>query len=152
MQMSGKKKKLYNDYDLCRDIAEATLSVKEIAKKHNLSPRTVYAIAEGRRRPGLKERTQQMIEAKQAEARRIFKSRGRWLASRLLEVAKLDTDIGLKAIIEGLRQAGLTVDAAEQTEQVREIRLVLTGETPLKTDLTGVVNGNGRITGSGELN
>jgi len=111
--MVGKKQKSYSDYQLCKDIARAELTRSEIARKHNISEGMVGQITRGDSRPELRRIVDQLVDSAVGEARRMFRSKGRWFAERLLHLAADDhhPEVTLRAICRGLelREAFRTV-------------------------------------------
>ncbi len=116
--MTAKKQKKHNTkYDergLCRDLAAAELTTKQIATKYDISIATVYGISNGRIKPALKAEIESLIDAGVDEAKRIFKSKARWASEKLLALAAGTTgqpitglDIQLKATLKVLEFAGL---------------------------------------------
>ena len=118
--MSAKKQKSYNDYELCKDIAQSELTTAQIAEKHHLSEGMVAAITRGDKRPELKQIIEQLVESTISETKRIFKTRSRWSAARLLQLAKDDRNpqVALKATVKSLELAGAGVTAAGEQEEV----------------------------------
>ena len=142
--MSAEKRKPYDDYEICKDIAQAAFTTAQIAQKHGLSERMVRAIAKGDKRPGLKPIIDRLVDSAMSEARRVFRSRARWLAERLLHLAEDGNrpEVALKAICRGLELAGLTEEHPQQGENKKAIEIVLSSKPregdPLKRRLTGV--------------
>ena len=136
----------YDDEELCQDLARADDSIKDIAAKHKVSASLLYRIARGESRPELKVRIDELIAAEKAAGTRLAKSRARWFMGRLIQLAALDSDIGLKAIIKGLEMAGFGEGMSTGDKQTIEI--ILTAgkgdgkKDPLAKRLTGVYNGN----------
>ena len=118
--MAAKKQKSYNDYELCKDIAQSELTTAQIAEKHHLSERMVAAITSGDKRPSLKRIIDQMVNATMGETKRILRTRSRWAAARLLQLAKDDRNpqVALKAATTCLELAGLGVAAGPQREEI----------------------------------
>ena len=118
--MSAKKQKSYNDYELCKDISQSELTTAQIAEKHHLSERMVAAIASGDKRPELKQMIDKLVDSTMGETKRIFKTRSRWAAARLLQLAKDDRNpqVALKATTRCLELAGVEVTADAQQEEV----------------------------------
>ena len=114
--MSAKKQKPYNDYELCKDIAQSELTTAQIAEKYHLSERMVAAIASGGKRPELKQMIDQMVDATMGETNRILRTRSRWSAARLLQLAKDDRNpqVALKATVKSLELAGAGVAAGAE--------------------------------------
>jgi hypothetical protein len=119
--MAAKKQKSYNDYELCKDIAQSELTTAQIAEKHHLSERMVAAIASGDKRPELKRMIDKFVDSTMSETKRILKTRSRWSAARLLQLAKDDRNpqVALKATVKSLELAGAGVTAAGEQEEVR---------------------------------
>ena len=80
----------------------------------------VAAIASGDKRPELKREIDQMVNSAMGETKRIFKTRSRWAAARLLQLAKDDRNpqVAFKAIAKCLELAGLEVAANAQQEEI----------------------------------
>ena len=118
--MSAKKQKSYNDYELCKDIAQSELTTAQIATKHHLSERMVSSIARGDKRPGLKEMIDQMVDSAMGETKRIFRTRSRWAAARMLQLAKdvRNPQVAFKATAKCLELAGVGVTADGEQEEV----------------------------------
>ena len=118
--MSAKKQKSYNDYELCKDIAQSELTTAQIAEKNHLSERMVAAIASGEKRPELKRKIDQMVNSAMGETKRIFKTRSRWAAARLLQLAKDDRNpqVAFKAAAKCLELAGFEATADAQQEEI----------------------------------
>ena len=119
--MSAKKQKSYNDYQLCKDIAQSELTTSQMARKHNLSERMVAAIASGDKRPELKQIVDQLVESTMSETKRILKIRSRWAANRLLQLAKdkRNPQVAFKATTKCLELAGAGVTADGEKEEYR---------------------------------
>ena len=119
--MSAKKQKSYNDYELCKDIAQSELTTAQIAEKHHLSERMVAAIASGEKRPELKQMIDQLVASTMGETKRIFQTRSRWVAARLLQLAKDERNpqVAFKAASKCLELAGAGVAAAGEQEEVK---------------------------------
>ncbi len=118
--MSAKKRKSYNDYELCKDIAQSELTTAQIAEKHHLSERMVSSIARGDKRPELKEMIDKLVDATMGETKRILQTRSRWAAARLLQLAKDERNpqVALKATTTCLELAGVGVEAGSQQEGI----------------------------------
>ena len=118
--MSAKKQKPYNDYELCKDIAQSELTTAQIAEKHHLSERMVSSISRGDKRPELKEVIDQMMASAMGETKRIFQTRSRWAAARLLQLAKDERNpqVAFKATTKCLELAGAGVTADGEQEEV----------------------------------
>ena len=116
--MSAKKRKTYNDYELCKDIAQTELTTAQIAEKHHLSERMVAAIARGDKRPEIKLMIEQLVDSTMGETNRILRTRSRWAAVRLLQLAKDERNpqVALKAttICLELAGAGVATDAEKE--------------------------------------
>ena len=119
--MAAKKQKSYNDYELCKDIAQAEITTGQIAEKHHLSEGMVAAITRGDKRPELKQIIEQLVESTISETKRIFKTRSRWAAARLLQLAKDERNplVAFKATTKCLELAGAGVTADAENEEVR---------------------------------
>jgi len=146
--MTAKREITARDIQLCNDIAKADLSIKQIAEKHEMSASNVYMIARGDSRQELKPIIDEIVEAEQASAKRLARSRGRWFMARLVALANNAQDeTALKAIIKGLEIAGLTAEEARHIEkQAIEIILSAAGNgDPLQRRLTGVYRPNNRV-------
>ena len=124
--MTASKQKSYNDYELCKDIAKTELTTAQIAEKHKLSERMVAAIASGEKRPELKLMIEKLVDSTMNETRRIFRTRSRWAAARLLQLAKDDRNpqVAFKATTKCLELAGAGVTADEEKEEVRHTFVV----------------------------
>ncbi len=137
----------YDDEELCQDLARADDSIKDIAAKHKVSASLLYRVARGESRPELKPRIDELIAAEKAAGARLAKSRARWFMGRLIQLAALDSDIGLKAVIKGLELAGLGEGMSTGDKQTIEIILSAGKgdgkDNPIAKRLTGVYNGNG---------
>jgi len=134
----------YNDEELCNDIAKADLPIAEIALKHKISARQVYAIAKGDSRPELRERIDELIQAEKSAGMRLARSRARWAVARLIQLASQDTDkrAAAQSIDRLLGMAGMSVEGGGTDKQQIEI-LLSTGNgngNPMSKRLTGVYN------------
>lgn len=103
--MSPRKAK-YNPYELCKDIAEASLPTSAIAEKHGISERQVQHIMAGESRPELKRIIDRLSRSRYREIQRAFRSRGRAAAQRLFQ------------LIEGTLQIKRKGENGETTEDV----------------------------------
>ena len=119
--MNAKKRKSYNDYELCKDIAQSELTTAQIAEKYGLSERMVAAIAGGDKRPELKQMIDKLVGATMGETMRIFKTRSRWAAARLLQLAKDERNpqVAFKATAKCLELAGAGITAEGAQKEVR---------------------------------
>tara|TARA_Y100000310_G_scaffold232245_1_gene235011 strand:+ start:132 stop:668 length:537 start_codon:yes stop_codon:yes gene_type:complete len=136
--------KEYDDHELAADIAKGELTTQHIAIKHGLSQRQVLNIARGHSRKEVGEIIDQLGDAYISEARRIFKGRARWLAARLLELAKQKQNlkVALYATLKALDLAtvppleGMTSDERRQTIEI----ILSAGDNgdPLARKLRGV--------------
>ena len=124
--MSAKKQKSYNDYELCKDIAQTELTAAQIARKYNLSERMVAAIASGDKRPKLKRIIEKLVDSTMSETNRILRTRSRWAAARLLQLAKDERNpqVALKATTKCLELAGAGATADGEKEEFRHTFLV----------------------------
>lgn len=124
--MTAKKQKSYNDYELCKDIAQSELTTAKIAEKHHLSEGMVAAIASGDKRPKLKRMIDQMVDSTVSETNRILRTRSRWSAARLLQLAKDERNpaVALKATVKSLELAGAGVTADGEKEEVRHVFVI----------------------------
>ncbi len=134
----------YSDDDICKDIADAELSIIAIAEKHGISDRQVYRITDGTSRPELLVRINELIEAGKQAGIRLAKSKALWAVRRLAELAKQDVDRGaaLRATMHLLEMGGLLAEGGGDQKQIIEIVLSAKadadGTSPLDRRLTGV--------------
>ena len=146
--MPTKIKSCYDQEALCQDIARSDLSIKDIATKYKVSIALVYQIAAGTTRPELKVRIDELIQAEKGAGMRLARSRGRWFVGRLIQLAALESDVGLEAILKGLEVSGIDVAAETSGEEKQTIEVIFSakqgeeGKEPLAPRLTGVYNGN----------
>ena len=114
----------YNERELCKDIAAAELTFREMAQKHKISASAVYSIARGAMRPELKAEIDGLVEAAVDESRRLFKSRALHMTKRLLKIADgevtnismANLEISLKAALKCLEFAGLSSELSATVE------------------------------------
>lgn len=136
----------YDSELLCEDLAKSDLSIADIALKHQISARQVYAIAKGDSRPDLLVRINKLIAAEKSAGMRLAKSRARFAVARLVQIAKQDEDRGaaLRAIESLLEMGGmLEVGGGDDKKTIEIVFSAKKGEAdPLAHRLTGVVNGN----------
>ena len=81
----------------------------------------VAAIASGDKRPELKWTIDQLVESTMNETKRIFQTRSRWAAARLLQLAKDERNpqVAFKATTKCLELAGAGVTVDGGKEEVR---------------------------------
>ena len=124
--MAAKKQKSYNDYELCKDIAQTELTTAQIAEKHHLSEGMVAAITRGDKRSELKEMIEKLVDSTMSETKRIFQTRSRWAAAWMLQLAKDERNpqVAFKATAKCLELAGAGVTADGEKEEVRHVFVI----------------------------
>ena len=156
--MAGKKQKDYDDYALVEALAKGQDSITQIAAKFDLSISMVYHIASGETRPELKDQIDQLINAYRAESSRILRSRGRFFAARLIQLAEQNENLAVArdAVELGLKIGGVITPDMAPEERANTINLIMTSEDSarksfLRKKLTGVVNTNAMLDAQPEV-
>jgi len=135
------RKTHYNDFNLCKDIAESSLPLTEIAVKHDLSEAQVFKIACGDSRPELHAMIEKLSQGYYRETLRVLRSRGRAFAQRILQAAEGEIPVTkngkkkyrsakaetiLRAAIKGIElAAGLTISGYDNSDGSTVIRTSL---------------------------
>ncbi|KKN32069.1 hypothetical protein LCGC14_0817600 [marine sediment metagenome] len=146
--MAGKKRKTYDDFELCKDLAKGELSKTRIADKYGLSEGMISQIVLGTSRPELMPMIEKLSKEYVNEARRACRGQVRGAINRLLEFAKRDDKLGLQAVIKLLEVSDLLTQEQQGSFAAtrQQIQIILsdkpTSKTAPKNRFTGVVTEN----------
>lgn len=109
----SKKYKPYSDEKLCQDLACGDFTTEQIAERHKVSTSLVRQIARGDLRPELKVVIDLLYQDLELETRRLFRSKVRHMAARLIQQTSKEGMAGVNATELALRLGGITPPEGE---------------------------------------